>query len=249
MKKMPVYLPEYSITPSNEAPFPVKWEELMGWFIIPRVGEHQIWGSYDMPMRKLTETVESTVTGKVMLHGVEGVEIKSIELSRQTTHYYMAQLTDTHCRWLGERYEADGVLHYLTFLDGDEFLAEWNIGEDNCGSEILQTPKNKIICDGNAMKIAENEEVIDVVGRWTVYMGEKRYDTVRLVYISRDGIATQQYLDQNGRTVLWRRFNRDDWKIEHYGKRWSEQLPESEQITINGEVYVHWYDCITDYIL
>ena len=33
------------------------------------------------------------------------------------------------------------------------------------------------------------------------------------------------------------------------GKPWSEQLPHNERITINGETYVHWYDCISDYIL
>ena len=26
--------------------------------------------------------------------------------------------------------------------------------------------------------------------------------------------------------------------------RWNELLPENERITIDGETYVHWYDCI-----
>jgi len=64
-----------------------------------------------------------------------------------------------------------------------------------------------------------------------------------------EGAVTEQYLDKNGRTILWRRFNRDDWAIDRFGKRWSEQLPENERLTINGDTYVHWYDCITDYIL
>lgn len=64
-----------------------------------------------------------------------------------------------------------------------------------------------------------------------------------------DGVASEQYLDKDGRTILWRRFNRDDWAMERFQKRWSEQLPDNEQLIINGITYVHWYDCITDYIL
>ena len=44
--------------------------------------------------------------------------------------------------------------------------------------------------------------------------------------------------------MLWRRFNRDDWAIDRYGKPWSALLPDNEQITVNGQRYVHWYDCI-----
>lgn len=64
-----------------------------------------------------------------------------------------------------------------------------------------------------------------------------------------DAVASEQYIDQNGRTVLWRRFNRDDWAFDHFKKTWSEMLPDNERLTINGETYVHWYDFISDYIL
>lgn len=64
-----------------------------------------------------------------------------------------------------------------------------------------------------------------------------------------NGVASEQYIDKNGRTILWRRFNRNDWAIDRYKKKWTEILPDNERITVNGEIYVHWYDCITDYIL
>ena len=63
------------------------------------------------------------------------------------------------------------------------------------------------------------------------------------------GVVSEQFLDKNGKTILWRRFNRDDWAIDRYKKKWSEQLPENDQLTVNGVTYVQWYDCITDYIL
>ena len=64
-----------------------------------------------------------------------------------------------------------------------------------------------------------------------------------------EGVVTEQYLDRNGRTILWRRFNRNDWMQDSYKRPWTELLPENERITVDGETYVHWYDCITDYIL
>lgn len=45
-----------------------------------------------------------------------------------------------------------------------------------------------------------------------------------------------------------KRFNREDWDMERYGKPWSGLLPENEKIKVNNVMYVHWYDCITDYI-
>ncbi|MBR5260579.1 MAG: RNA polymerase sigma factor, partial [Oscillospiraceae bacterium] len=55
MKKMPEYIPEYKIEASSEAPFSVKWEELQGWMLIPKLGESLNWGLYDAPSSKLTE--------------------------------------------------------------------------------------------------------------------------------------------------------------------------------------------------
>ena len=79
----------------------------------------------------------------------------------------------------------------------------------------------------------------------------KTYDTICVMDIAAydEGVVSEQFLDANGRTVLWRRFNADDWRYGRYGKRWSEMYPENETLTVNGETYVHWYDCITDYIL
>lgn len=90
-----------------------------------------------------------------------------------------------------------------------------------------------------------------MVGRYEVTINGKTYDTVCVMdcYTYINGAATLQYLDRNGKTVLWRRFNRNDWAFNRYQKLWTEILPESEKIVVNGETYVNWYDCITDYII
>ena len=94
-----------------------------------------------------------------------------------------------------------------------------------------------------------DKQIIDVVGRYRIEFNNKEYDTICIMEYFENGVITEQYLDKNGRTILWRRFNKNDWAFKRYGKLWTEMLPDNETLTVNGETYVHWYDCITDYIL
>lgn len=262
MKKLPEYLPEYTIEPMEEAPFPVRWEELQGWLIVPKVGETLCWGMYDLPSRRQTEYTEMEVVGKAEVHGIEGVEI--VAIGHDTADYYrtgkitqeerrfVAQLTDTHSRYLAESHMENGIRKCYTFLDGDAFLQNWGFGEDNRGNEVNLRPKHILSHQGNTVLGEVKREEVDVVGRYRVTIGGKVYDTICVMLVEAfcDTVATEQFIDQNGRTVLWRRFNRDDWAIDRFGgKPWSQQLPDNERLFINGETYVHWYDCISDYIL
>lgn len=260
MKKLPEYLPEYKIVRSELEPFTVKWEELQGWLMIPRVGNELTWGLFDMPSRKRTEYTEMKAVGKAEIHGIEGVEITAVQYGAEdyyrtgsvdkTERRFVAQLTDTHCRYLAESHIENGVRKLYTFLDGDEFINNWGFGEDNCGNEVNLYSKGLLKRTNNSINGHTDNEVVDIVGRYTVTIGGKAYDTVCVMDIQcfNDGVASEQYLDKHGRTVLWRRFNKNDWGYERYGKPWTEMLPNNETLIINGETYVHWYDCITDYI-
>lgn len=261
MKKLPEIMPEYKIEKSSEEPFSVVWEELMGWFIVPKPGEKLSWGLYDMPERKLGEIDKMEVVGKAEVHGIEGVEItvkthnpvacNSEGGNPEVTRRFVAQLTDTHCRYLAESHIKDGINCFYTFLDGDSFLGNWGFGENNCGNETHIEPKGDIIRDGSNVTTADKSFLLDIVGRYTVTLFGKSYDTVCVMDADtyNPGVVSEQYLDKNGRTILWRRFNRDDWAFERYHQKWSEKLPDNERLTVNGTTYVHWYDCITDYIL
>ncbi len=256
MKRLPEYLPAYTIKESKEAPFPVKWEELMGWFLVPKLGEELSWGMYDIPSRKCSHIYDLKVTGKAKVHGIEGVELTAREASYSKKNEvinrtFVAQLTDTHCRFLATLRTDGDVRNYITFLDGDEFMPNWGFGEENCGNETNLVPKGDIRREGNVVISLDKEFLLDIVGRYTVTINGKSYDTVCVMDIEtyNAGVVSEQFLDKNGRTILWRRFNRNDWAYDRYGKLWSEQLPENEQLIINGQIYVQWYDCITDYIL
>lgn len=261
MKKLPEIMPEYTITKLDKEPFSVKWEELMGWFIVPKLGEKLNWAIYDVPKRNRTEYDEMQVVGKAEIHGIEGVEIavkqytpmdcNKTDNDKIAERTFIAQLTDTHCRFLAESHISGGVKKCYTFLDGDEFIPNWGFGENNCGNEVNLSVKGDIIRNGSEITAADKPFLLDVVGRYEVKIGGKSYDTICVMDIETydGGVVSEQYLDKNGRTILWRRFNRNDWAKDRYKKNWTEILPENERITVNGEVYVHWYNCITDYIL
>ncbi len=261
MKKLPKTMPDYTIERTDEKPFPVRWEEIMGWFIVPRLGETLSWAMYDFPEKKRSELCELEVLGRAEVHGIEGVEIlvkeyEPMENNRIDGRNFnerrlVAQLTDTHCRILAESHESGGVKRYYTFLDGDDFLDNWGFGEDNCGNETHISPKGDITRDGSAVTAKDKPFLLDVVGRYTVTVNGKSYDTICVMDIAAydAGVVSEQFLDANGRTVLWRRFNADGWGYGRYQKLWTEMYPENETLTVNGETYVHWYDCITSYIL
>ena len=79
MTKLPKMLPEYTIEKLDQPPFSVKWEELQGWLIVPRLGEKLSWGLYDWDSKERTEYTELEVVGKSEIHGLEGVEISSVQ--------------------------------------------------------------------------------------------------------------------------------------------------------------------------
>ena len=255
MFKLPKILPDYTITPIDKEPFSVKWEELMGWFIVPKDGEKLTFAIYDQPSRKGDYFYEMEVIGKAEVHGIEGVEIIAKEGNFDkaqlcTERRFVAQLTDTHCRYLAESHVVNGVKKFYTFLDGEDFLLNWGYGEDNRGNVVNISPKGIIVRNGSDITVNDEKAPLDIVGRYIVEISGKTYDTVCVIDVGtyNEGVLSEQFLDKNGRTILWRRFNRNNWAFDRYGKLWTETLPNNKRLTVNGETYVHWYDCVSDYI-
>lgn len=260
MEKFPTIMPGYTIEKLNELPFTCKWEEMQGWLIIPKLGEKLRWAMYDFPERTLTSWTDMKVVGRAEVHGIEGVEITATQYGAgydrdpgfvdSMERRFVAQLTDTHSRYLAESHLENGIRKCHTFLDGEGFLNNWGFGPENIGNETNLRRKGQIDREGDRVTAPSNGETLDVVGRYAVTINGKRHDTICVMDIElyNEAVVSEQYIDKNGRTVLWRRFNRDDWAMEQFGGKWSQRLPENERITVNGETYVHWYDCISDYI-
>ncbi len=263
---LPDRLPEYAIVWRDEPAFPVDCRELMGWFIVPQVGEKLIWGMYDLPSRKLDVSYEMAVLGPARVHGLDGVAIRARVLppkagiaeddpmkdavaastGGQEEWTFTAQEQDGYTRFLSAEHTENGVRTLTTFLDGEAFMNSWGFGEDNRGMPVHLEPQGKIRRTGSAVTAAGDGGCIDIAGRCRLTLDGAVHDTVCLMDLGmyEAGMVSEQYLDRDGHTVLWRRFNRDDWALDRYGKRWSELLPENERITVNGQTYVHWYDCL-----
>lgn len=254
--RIPEILPDYTITEIKDEPFEVLWVELMGWFLIPKEGNHLTFGIYDFPDRSCSEYFDLYCQGKAEIHGLQGVKVYATETSKdgkEIKREFIAQLTDTHCRYLAESHEENGVQKYYTFLDGDVFLNNWGFGEENIGNETHLKQKGKITRKGNSITVDSDREVMDVVGRYKVSINGKAYDTICLMDIGLydENTYSEQYIDRNGRTVLWRRFNRKNqrWLFDGFEELPEEKLEKNEKIIVNGTICYHWYDCITDYIL
>ena len=260
--KLPKILPAYTIEPDPRPPFRVCWEELDGWLCVPRLGERISWGLYEQPGRRRTEWTDMAVVGPAEIHGLPGVEIAAVQHEaedyyrtgsvKELERRFVAQLADGYVRYLAESHMENGVRRLFTFLDGPCFLDNWGYGPDNRGRPTDMFPRGILRREGDAVTGTQTPACPDVVGRYAVTIGGKRYDTVCVMDVCcfNDAVVSEDYLDENGRTILWRRFNRDDWALDHFGGRpWSEQLPDNQRLTVNGRTYVHWYDCITDYIL
>lgn len=255
MKRLPEKIFEYKIIKIDKEPFETKWNELMGWFLVPEEGNSIRWGIYDYPERTLTIQYDMKCRGKAEIHGITGVKVTAIEKEgrEKLERKFVAQLTDTHCRYLAESHQEDGVEKVLTFLDGEAFLNNWGFGPDNIGNETNLKRKSLIQREGNVVTSPAGRETMDVVGRYEVTINGKTYDTVCLMDIGvyDENTITEQYIDRNGRTVLWRRFNNNNqrWNFDHFEDIPEEEIKGNESIIVNGKVCYHWYDCITDYIL
>ncbi len=181
-----VQIPEYKIEHINQAPFQVRREELPGWLIVPSLGETLSWGLYEYPSRQRTEYTEIEVSGKAQVHGIQGVAIKAIQYSSEdyyrtgcvdkTERRFAAQLTDTHSRFLAESHEEDGVQKYFAFLNGEAFLNNWDVGEDNCGNPVDLAWKGLLHRDGNTVTSNQGGDAVNIVGRYMVTINGKVYD-------------------------------------------------------------------------
>ena len=263
---LPRTLPDYSIIWKDEPAFSVTCEEMMGWFIVPKPGEKLVWGMYDLPSRKLDVAYEMTVTGPASVHGLDGVSITARVIQPQPVisendpmsdavgastggqeeWRFIAQEKDGYTRFLSAEHIEGEKRILTTFLDGDAFMDNWGFGDDNCGSPVRLEPRGMIQRNGAVITTNQKKPFIDVAGRCDLTLGGVLHDTVCVMDFEMydEGTISEQYLNRKGQTVLWRRFNRDDWAIDRYGKKWSELLPGNEQIIVNGQRCVHWYDCL-----
>lgn len=255
--KFPEIMSKVTITKSHLPEFQVKCEQDIGWFIVPRLDEESNFATYDFdiyPEMKKTSETSVKVVGKANIHGVDCVEIEELNVQEDGKQYgftMFERLTDTHLQTVGAIETHKGVKKISTFLD-DDFLNFWGFGENNCGEELIQKRKG-IIAINEKYELSTKEVNIhnsDIVGRYAVKIGNKEYDTIRQVYFNLHYEIVENYINDKGQVVLFRRFNKFDWKYQKgYDELWTDKFPDSDRLVLNGDVYVHWYNCLPVYVL
>jgi len=246
-KLFPDVMPEFTIEKINEKPFNVKFEEVAGFFIIPKVGEKTSFAFYDDPDKKFSGMHMLTCIREAEIHGIPCVQVEMDYDTTEEISTNFIRMTETHISYVAQMYKKDNIFYFGSFYD-DEFLSRLGAGENNIGREIDQRAKGVAVLNDDGTFTVSKEKYPDIFGRYKIQIGLHAYDTVAVIELV-DGRMSIQYVDQKGRTVLFRRYNRFDWKLDRYKALWTEKLPNSEVLLINGEKYVHWYDCISDYVL
>lgn len=250
--KFPEFMPKFNITKSDKPPFSVVCDEIPGWLMVPRVGEKSSFAFYDDPDGILTGIHTMTCVCEAEIHGISCVKVDVTyeeDNNIKEEHSKYMKLTDTHSSYIAESGFKNGTFYFNSFVD-KSWRERYEVGENNIGREINLYPKGLInvnVTDDHKLTISK-EETPDIYGRYDVEINGKQYDTIALMEIF-DGIMTILYVNDNGRTVLFRRYNRYNWKFDRYKHLWNEKFPDSEQFIINNELYVHWYDCIPEFIL
>jgi len=250
-KIFPKVIPDLKIEKMNDAPFSVQLEEMPGWLVIPRVGEKLSFAFYDDPDKHYTGIHTMTCIREAVVHGIPCVQVEvdyeDAEGNTEPTYSTFLRMTQTHVSFVAEMKIQDDSFYFGSFFD-DEWVKRYEIGENNIGREIQQEAKGIATINDDATITVSKEGCPDILGRYKVEIGDNSFDTVAILEVV-DGMFTISYVDQSGRTVLFRRYNRFNWQTDQYKALWTEQLPNSEVLLVNNEKYVHWYDCISDYIL
>lgn len=250
--RFPVQRPDISITPSQEPAFEVDWRELAWSFVVPEAGNRTLWAVYDPPDWRLTSYTDSQVTHPAVVHGIDGVEISSVDREadgQQLPWTLFARLIETRVEYLATISLRNGTRRLYTLLD-EGFDDDWG------DSQRLVRPTGRFVeqPDGSYHQIVERlipGEQVEGMGVCGVRVGDRSFTCLRVLDVpgefSEESLLMEGYLTREGRTVLCRRYNGRLWQGGAGGKTpWDEEFPDNNRIVIDGVTFVHWYDCLCD---
>ena len=248
MKNFSNMIPDISIRKLNKEAHPVVCEEVRGWFIIPKLGERSEFAVYDTLTGERICSIETEATNKAIVHGIQGVEIAAAthrtDGSVKNTQL-IVQLSDIRCGFLAF-FEQDGdTKRYLTFYDDE--ISGHDVNEYGSETHIKQESfAERDDYDDYTIDFSVRERT--VVGCYEVNIDGRTFDTVCVIQADdfSDRVLIEQYIDQNGRTVLQREFMADSMMMKDgmtIGFR-SEHYPHT--IMINGSKHVCTAVAVTD---
>ena len=243
--------PPIAIRPLAQAARSVDCGELRWWHIVPEVGDHSLCASYNAPDWSLAQTTELRVLGPAEVHGLQGVKIAVQERTpggsppHQTLAMY-GRLTEGETQWLAVAGRAGDREHLATFLD-ENFALDWGgplprrIADEGLFAE--RAPGSFETTGQAAVEGGAGSFSVSISGRAFACLRVFDLDLADGVAGDEAGTLIEAYLTQDGRTLLFRRYNGRLWGRDTKVP-WDERFPDNARIVVDGATYVHWYDQI-----
>jgi hypothetical protein len=263
----PVKRPEVRIEPSSCEPFVVILKRNPSFGVAMERGAEAWMAWYDPPDWMLTSVTYQYVSRCAQVHGLDGLEIETREWEGSKpawcvgqTHF--ARLTEEHFEWLAtSKFDDDDKRVLYTFLD-EGFDEDWG----RVPRRIEDT--GKLVFDGKGytfeLSKVEAKSFFCRAGFFDVTVGTENATCIRSILIElavnssipsevdrlERNLLVEYYYTRDGRLFLERRYNGRLWSVKGTGpirsKAWDERFPENARLVINGAMFVHWYDCLTD---
>jgi hypothetical protein len=260
----PLTRPEIEVTPSDATPFVVDDCRMPGFGIAPTVGAASWMAWYDPPEWRLTSVSHREAVRPAQVHGIDCVEIHGPDWDTSEPHWregatLFARLTDVVFEWLAFAQLRDGKRILRTFLD-DGFDRDWG----TVPRRIEDTGRLVRADDGTYTLEAvagELDQIRAGAGVFNVRVGDREFECLRAIQMGslsaprgpallERGILIESFHARTGELVLWRRYNGRRWQVEkrspYGGTPWDERFPDAARLVVNGALFVHWYDCLTD---
>lgn len=248
--------PKIAISPSKARSFAVDIRQLPWWNVAPVLGQRALSAFYDPPGWTLTSVDDMRVVRPARIHDLDGVEIEKHEWEPDTgwqldTWRIFGRLTDSAVQWLATLHVRDRKQVLYTFLDEgfDEDFGQMPRRLEDRGRFVLQA-------DGTyKQKRTRRAQAPGATGAgiWRVRVGRRAFTCLRVLEtgngrLSAKGILYEAYLTRRGLTVLGRRYNGRLWAVPSRwtDRPWDEKFPDHNRIVIDGCVFVHWYDVLTN---
>lgn len=251
--------PEIRVEPSSSELFKVTISQITGFGVPMEIGAEAWMAWYDPPSWSLTSVTYQNTIRACEVHGLEGLEIESRDWESDKPKWregmtFFARLTEENLQWLAvSRFVGEKRVLY-TLLD-EGFDKDW--GE--VPRHIEDTGRLKEGPNGLILKVSSDEiDAIFGAGMFDVTVGNNTQTCLRCIDIQllsdrksmEQAILVESYYTREGKLFFHRRYNGRLWGTGSgsifEGKSWDERFPENAKMVINGSMFVHWYDCLTD---
>ena len=238
---------------------PIDMRELTWWFVIPELDDEVRWAEYQPTgvgtEWRLTRSTAMRTARPAVIHDRDCVEIEVDEEShpvdglltpphagRHTKVW--GQLTETEVEWVAvERAASDGTRKLDTFLD-DGFEQDWGA----CARRIDAGECLVAVADGSFRR-RPGIPAVFADGVYAVQVGKRTFTCTRVVEMETEAteldVVVVAYVDANGRTILFRRYDGNRRVPGGESQRLTDLLPRADQLVIEGITFVHSYDYIT----